>query len=81
MLHGQIEQQQLTGHNMRIKMITRLAGTEFTANPGDEIDVSNQQGNALIAGGFAALIKQDIIETAVIEAPEVAVTIKPKSRR
>ena len=81
MLHGQIEQQQLTGHNMRIKMITRLAGAEFTANPGDEIDVSNQQGNALIAGGFATLIKQDTIEIAVIAAPESAVTIKPKGKR
>lgn len=68
---------------MRVKMITRIAGAEFTANPGDEIEVSNQQGNSLIAGGFAALIKQDNIEIAVIREPENAAitTQKPKSKR
>ena len=68
---------------MRVKMITRIAGAEFTANPGDEIDVSNQQGNALIAGGFATPVKQAEIETAVIQEPENAAitTQKPKGKR
>ena len=68
---------------MRVKMITRLAGTEFTANPGEEIDVSNQQGNALISGGFAELVKRVEIETAVIKEPENAAitTQKPKGKK
>ena len=68
---------------MRVQMITTMAGAEFTANPGDEIDVSNQQGNALIAGGFATPVKEIVIEMAVIQEPENAAitTQKPKSKR
>ena len=68
---------------MRVKMITRIAGAEFTANPGDEIEVSNQQGNSLIAGGFATPVKQIEIEMAVIQEPENAAITpqKPKGKR
>ena len=72
MSHGQIEPQQLTGHNMLVKMITRFAGENGTANPGEEIEVSDKQAGDLIAGGFAVPIKSAAIETAVIKNPENA---------
>lgn len=80
---GQIEQPQLTGHNMLVKMITTMAGANGAANPGDEINVSDKQANDLIAGGFAVPVKQIVIETAVIQEPENAATTtqKPKGKR
>lgn len=68
---------------MRVKMISRFAGENGTANPGDEIEVTDQQGNDLIAGGFATIVKQIEIETAVIREPENAAitTQKPKGKR
>lgn len=80
---GRIGQQQHTGHNMRVKMITRFAGENGTANPGDEIDVSDKQADDLIAGGYAVPVKQVKIETAVIKEPENAAitTQKPKVKR
>jgi hypothetical protein len=68
---------------MRVKMISRFAGENGTANPGDEIEVTEQQANDLISGGFATLVKQIEIETAVIQEPENAAitTQKPKGKR
>jgi len=81
---GQIEQRQHTEHkNMLVKMITRFAGENGTANPGDEIEVADKQADDLIAGGFAVPVKQVNIETAVIKEPENAAitTQKPKGKK
>jgi hypothetical protein len=68
---------------MRVKMITRFAGENGTANPGDEIEVADKQADDLIAGGFATPVKQIVIETAVIKEPENAAitTQKPKGKK
>jgi hypothetical protein len=69
---------------MRVKMITRFAGENGAANPGDEIEVADKQADDLIAGGFAVPVKQIVvIETAVIKEPENAAitTQKPKGKK
>lgn len=78
MWFGQIVQQQLTGHNMRVKMITMMAGVNGNANPGDEIEVSEKQADELISGGFALPVKSVEIETAVIKESENAAIIPQK---
>ena len=40
---------------MRIKMKTTLAGPNFTAKPGEEIEVPEEQGYDLINGRYAEL--------------------------
>lgn len=68
---------------MRVKMITRFAGENGTANPGDEIEVADKQADDLIAGGFATPVNKIVIETAVIKEPENAAiaTKNPKGKK
>ena len=68
---------------MLVKMISRFAGENGTANPGELINLPEKQANDLIAGGFAVPVKQVKIETAVIKEPENAAitTQKPKGKR
>ncbi len=83
MLRGLIVQRQHTELNMLVKMISRFAGENGTANPGDEIEVTKQQADDLIAGGFATPVKQIEIEMAVIQEPENAAITqqKPKGKK
>lgn len=57
---------------MLVKMISRFAGENGTANPGELIEVPEKQANELISGGFAVPVKQAAIEIAVIKEPENA---------
>ena len=60
----------------KIKMLTTMAGANISAQPGQEIELPDDQADQLIAGGFAVLIKSDAIETAIIPEPENAMMHK-----
>jgi len=44
---------------MRVQMITRAAGPEFSAAPGDKVNVDAKLGKQLLAGGSAIEIEPD----------------------
>lgn len=66
---------------MKIRMITRAAGPELSAEPGQVVDVAEIVGQALVEAGFATLVgdKSQRVEAAAVEAPERAV--KPAARK
>ena len=50
---------------MKIKMLTCLAGEEFTWNTGDVVEVDAEEGNRLCERGYAKkVIKAKDVETA-----------------
>lgn len=55
---------------MRVRMLSTLASPKLSANPGQEIDVSESDADRLISGGFAVPVKSVGRETAVPELPE-----------
>jgi len=66
---------------MKIKALTRMAGPGLSAAPGEEIEVSEAQGAALIAGGYAVEVRtapppqaavREPAETEDVAAPEQA---------
>lgn len=65
---------------MLIKMITTLSGPEFSAQPGQEIEVDTVMADQLISGGFAVPVKSQKIETAVIAEPENTIIHQHKGR-
>lgn len=42
---------------MKVKFLTRDAGPEGVRQPGDVVDVSETEGRALVAGGFAEALE------------------------
>jgi hypothetical protein len=64
---------------MRIKHITLMAGPEGTFQPNTERDVPDGVGRALVAGRYAIEVKRRIPESAVVKAPETAVTAEQES--
>ena len=42
---------------MKVKFMTRDAGPEGVRQPGDVVDVSETEGRALVAGGFAEALE------------------------
>lgn len=45
---------------MRVKLRTVYASPKRTANPGDEIEVSDEEGRVLIEGRYATRVGQPI---------------------
>lgn len=50
---------------MKIKMLVSIAGVDFSAKPGDELEVSTEQGKRMISAGHAVAIKAVKVEKAV----------------
>ena len=57
---------------MRIRMMTMMAGPEGVVHPGEVVEVTEEKGAALVKEGFAELVGQPALETAMREPPEVA---------
>ena len=55
---------------MRVRMITRLAGPEQNASPGEVIDVSNELGKALLAAKSVVPVAPPIETTSAPPPPE-----------
>jgi len=81
---------------MRVKLKTLLAGPKGCHQPGEEIDVSDTQGNELIAGGYATAAAASApaaqqpaapgrfvpgVETAAVAQPATAITRAGKPAR
>ena len=66
---------------MKVKMLTMMAGANVSAKPGDELDVDDVLGEALVNGKYAISLSQREIETSVIEAPENAMLISKNKRK
>lgn len=65
---------------MKIRMITLSAGPDGARHPGKTYMVSTQEGEALIAGGYAVEVKStDAAKAAASSAPRTA--DKPHGRR
>jgi len=58
-----------------------MAGPNVSAMPGQEIEVDNDTGFSLVAGGYAEMIGRPV-ETAMIKPPETtdALPVKAKTR-
>ena len=73
---------------MRIKMKTVSSGPAGCFQPGDERDVSDVEGAALVRGGYAddvtpratLHVPQRVAEVAIAPAAEVAAPSKPKGQ-
>jgi hypothetical protein len=72
---------------MRIRMLTSSAGPAGNRSAGQEYDVADAEGAALCAGNYAVPVHVEVVERAVVVAPEVAVmepranAPKPKPKR
>lgn len=66
---------------MRVKMVSIESGPSGSFHPGDERDVSDHHGHALIAGRHAADITPRTRETAAIGTREIAAMPDPSSRK
>lgn len=67
---------------MQIRMKTVMAGPEGTRHPGQIVEVSVREGEALVSGGFAEQVgaqEPEIMETA--EAPAAETTAGTPIRR
>lgn len=71
---------------MRVRMLTLSAGPAGVVQPGAVVEVSDEEGRALIAGRYAELVEVPIkaavpVETATLEgAPEAAVARRGRPR-
>lgn len=67
---------------MKIKLLTGLAGVNFSQKAGDILDVSADEGKSLIAAGFAEMVKGKAgsPESASL-SPSSERAIKPKARK
>jgi len=66
---------------MLVTMITMMAGPDFSAHPGQKIEVPEDLASTLIEGGFAIPANEIVIETTSISPPEKAVIPKPTRKR
>lgn len=57
---------------MRVKMQTILAGPEYSAQPGQVINLPDKMADDLISGGYATPVRDKTIETALLKTPEYA---------
>lgn len=67
---------------MKIKLLTGLAGVNFSQKAGDILDVSAEEGKSLIAAGFAEIVKGKAgsPESASL-SPSAERATKPKARK
>lgn len=67
---------------MRVKMRTVYAGERITGQPGAILDLPDVEASALIVGGYAtAEDEPETIESAIIHAPETAVSPAQERKR
>jgi hypothetical protein len=57
---------------MRVRMKVIARGPEFAADPGDVLDVSERMAEALLDGGAADLVFDDVAKAVAPPAPETA---------
>lgn len=62
---------------MKIRALAMLRGAQITANAGDERDVPDDFGRALLEAGAAELLEG--LETAVAEPAETALASAPEA--
>ena len=71
---------------MKIRMLTLSAGPEGVRSAGSVYEVGPKEGDELVRLGYAELVEDDkppsvpIVESAVIEQPEMAVLPRAKGR-
>ena len=66
---------------MRILMISRVAGPDYRASPGDIIDLPEDVARRLVIGGFAEPMEEEVETAAIDPAREKAVKTKPQPRK
>ena len=56
---------------MKVKMITKMAGPQGVANPGQEIDLPEKLARSLVDGGYATKVQESktepVVESATVE--------------
>ena len=65
---------------MRVRLKTLMAGPEGVFLPGSVIEVSPEEANALIAGGFAEQVEQSGKTEATEPAPVETAAVEPGYR-
>ena len=67
---------------VRVKLLTRMAGPAGNFPAGMEVMVAEDLAQSLVAGGFALRVDPPapVVEEAVVQAPEKAVTRNRASR-
>lgn len=58
---------------MRIRVLQSVAGINYSYARGDELALEGRVAYDLLSGGLAELIHDEVVEEAVVPAPEVAV--------
>ena len=66
---------------MRVRMLSTLASPKLSANPGQEIEVSETDADRLISGGFAVPVKSVVRETMILAKPENTAVLEIKKGR
>lgn len=66
---------------MRIKHLTLMSGPAGCFQVGHERDVSDKEGRALVAGGYAIEIKSRVAETATARLGETAETAEQEAAK
>lgn len=57
---------------MKIKLLTRMAGPQVNAGPGEELDLPREQAQHLIAGGYAIPLEKPARLEKPVEVPAPA---------
>jgi hypothetical protein len=64
---------------MKIKVLVSLAGDRFAVNPGDVVSVDDDEGQRLVAAGFARALSDKAKETAVFGHSDKAIAEAPET--